>query len=57
MGWYAGENLKGYIKDGGIFSSVKHIPQVLADCMKEEKVKGFVKVIVASAAAEGISFL
>ena len=40
-----------------VFSPVKHIPQVLADCMKEEKVKGFMKVIAASSAAEGISFL
>ena len=33
------------------------ILQVLKDCMKEEKVKGFMKVLVASTAAEGISFL
>ena len=33
------------------------ILQVLKDCMKEEKVKGFMKVLVASKAAEGISFL
>ena len=33
------------------------ISQVLKDCMKEEKVKGFMKVLVASKAAEGISFL
>ena len=31
--------------------------QVLKDCMKEEKVKGFMKVLVVSTAAEGISFL
>lgn len=31
--------------------------EVLKDCMKEEKVKGFLKVIVASTATEGISFL
>jgi len=30
---------------------------VLHDCMKEEKVKGFMKVIVASTVTEGISFL
>ena len=33
------------------------ILQVLKDCMREEKVKGFMKVLVASTAAEGISFL
>ena len=34
-----------------------NIPQVLQDCMKKEKVKGFMKVIVASTVTEGISFL
>lgn len=32
-------------------------PQSLKDCMKAEKVKGFLKVIVASTATEGVSFL
>ncbi|KAL9974990.1 hypothetical protein ACROYT_G012103 [Oculina patagonica] len=55
-----GLTIVGSILEGDFNERVDDVAlakEVLNDCMKEEKVKGFMKVIVASTASEGISFL
>jgi len=55
-----GLTIVGSILEGDFKERVDDVAlakEVLHDCMKEEKVKGFMKVIVASTVTEGISFL